>query len=202
MAQGTKITFSNAELDAISKPDFFYIKHNAMQKIMELFGQTERELRKIVLTAPELAKHTSTDSPKIFRGENYRQLPYMVLDYPRKFNTDTVFAFRSMFWWGKEFSFTLHLQGRAWAFFKKGMAERMAGLEGKEFYSCVNTTPWQYHFEKDNYRPLDELIAGGKTGMGLEQRDFIKLSRKIPAQDVERVPVFAAETFAMLIPLF
>src|SRR6478609_6769246 len=30
MAQGTKITFSDTELDAITHPDFFYTKHAAM----------------------------------------------------------------------------------------------------------------------------------------------------------------------------
>ena len=75
MAQGTKITFSDAELDAILHPDFFYIKHAAMQKVMELLSGTERMLRDVVDQHRFLNEHTNTVSPKIFRGENYRKLP-------------------------------------------------------------------------------------------------------------------------------
>ena len=92
MAQVTKITFSEAELNAILQPDFFYIKHAAMQKVMELLAETERTLREIIVEYPFLSAHTSIDSPKIFKGENYRKLPYMVLDYPRKFSAENIFA--------------------------------------------------------------------------------------------------------------
>jgi hypothetical protein len=113
MAQGTKITFSEAELQAILQPDFFYIKHSATQKVMELFGETERMLRDSIVQYPSLSQHTNVVSPKIFRGENYKKLPYIVLDYPRTFSAENIFAYRTMFWWGKEFSFTLHLQHAA-----------------------------------------------------------------------------------------
>ena len=117
-----------------------------------------RLARGFLQAIPELAGHTNIESPKIFKGENYRQLPYIVLDYPRHFSTDRVFAFRSMFWWGKEFSFTLHLQGKAWEYYRNRVAERMGMLTGNDFYCCVNNSPWQYYFENDNYVVLDELL--------------------------------------------
>lgn len=201
MAQGSKITFSKAELDAMISPDFFYTKHAAMQNVMELLSETEREIRKIVVAFPELAKHTSIDSPKIFKGENYRQLPYIVLDYPRHFSTDSVFAFRSMFWWGKEFSFTLHLQGKAWEYYRNRVTERLSTLSGKDFYCCVNDSPWQYHFENDNYILLDELFKSQEFIHGFEQRNFLKLSRKKGIQDFAHIPEYAAGTLELLLKL-
>ena len=50
-------------------------------------------------------------SPKITRGENYQLLPYVILDYPRCFQKEQVFAIRTMFWWGKGISITLHVSG-------------------------------------------------------------------------------------------
>jgi len=200
MAQVTKITFSETERDAISQPDFFFIKHAAMQKVMELLSETERALREIVLVHPHLSEHTNIESPKIFRGENYKLLPYMVLDYPRKFTTETVFAFRSMFWWGKEFSFTLHLQGEAWLNYKKVISEKISLLSGKNFYACINASPWQYHFEADNYLLLDDLLNGNKTEE-LFGKDFIKLSRKIPIAEFENVPSHAADTLELQLQL-
>jgi len=201
MAQGTKITFSEAEFEAITHPDFFYTKHAAIRKVMELLGETERMLRENILQHPELGHHTNIESPKIFRGENYRELPYVVLDYPRRFSTETVFAFRSMFWWGKEFSFTMHLQGAALGHFRKSIEERITGLAGNDFYLCVNNSPWQYHFEKDNYRKLEELVSADDSYREYLQKDFIKLSRKIPVSDFDRVPGHASETLALLLKI-
>lgn len=200
MAQGTKITFSDEELKAIVKPDFFYTKHAAMQKVMALLGETERSLQEIVLKVPRLSEHTKTNSPKIFRGENYRQLPYMVLDHPRLFSTESIWAFRTMFWWGKEFSFTLHLQYAAWEKFRENISKRAGKLAGSGFYYCVNKSPWQYHFEEENYLPVDDLLNSNGTSEW-EEKDFIKLSRKIPVAEFERVPMYASETLEMLLPL-
>ena len=199
MAQGTKITFCDAEMEAILQPDFFYTKHAALQKVMELLSETERILRNIIEQHPHLSEHTNTVSPKIFRGENYRKLPYMVLDYPRKFSPETVFAFRTMFWWGKEFSFTLHLQHKGLDHFRKSIEENIAGLTGKQFYFSVYKTPWEYHFEPENYRLLDDLL--NETGFieSIQSAPFIKLSRKIPINNFESVPLYAGETLQELL---
>ena len=201
MAQGSKITFSKAELDAMISPDFFYTKHAAMQNVMELLSETEREIRKIVVAIPEFAVHTNIESPKIFRGENYRQLPYIVLDYPRHFSTDSVFAFRSMFWWGKEFSFTLHLQGKAWEYYRNRVTERLSTLSGKDFYCCVNDSPWQYYFENDNYVLLDELLKSPDFIPGFQSRNFLKLCTKTEIKDFARVPEYASGTLELLLKL-
>ena len=201
MAQVTKITFSSTEMDAILHPDFFYTKYSALQKIMELFSETERNLREIIEQHQHLGEHTNITSPKIFRGENYKKLPYMVLDYPRKFSPETVFAFRTMFWWGKEFSFTLHLQNKALDHFRNSIAKNISMLEGKRFYYSVYKTPWEYHFETENYLPLDDMLKEPGFTDGLLTSPFIKLSRKISISEFEKVPQFAGETLKELLVL-
>ena len=138
---------------------------------------------------------------KIFKGENYRQLPYIVLDYPRHFSTDRGFAFRSMFWWGKEFSFTLHLQGKAWEYYRNRVAERMGMLTGNDFYCCVNNSPWQYYFENDNYLLLDELLKSHAFIPGFQSRNFMKLSRKIEIKNFISVPPYDSGTLDLLLKL-
>ena len=199
MAQGTKITFSEAELDAILYPDFFYTKHAALQKVMELLSETEKVLREIVEKHPFLGEHTNIVSPKIFRGENYRKLPYMVLDYPRRFSTETIFAFRTMFWWGKEFSFTLHLQHAALDHFRNAIAKNISMLAGKQFYYAVYKTPWEYHFDPENYIPLDDLMKKADFTNEMLSAPFIKLSRKIPIAEFEKAGNYAGETFEELL---
>ena len=202
MAQGTKISFSDAELNAILNSDFFYIKHSATQKVMELFGDTERMLRDIIVHDPSLSMHTNINAPKIFRGENYRKLPYIVLDFPRAFSAENIFAFRTMFWWGKEFSFTLHLQHASLNHFRTAIEKNISMLSGKQFYFCVNKTPWEYHFETDNYQPLDDFLDKPGFASELQSASFIKLSRKIPIKDLESVPFYAGETLNLLLKMF
>jgi hypothetical protein len=199
MAQVTKITFSSTELDAILQPDFFYTKYSALQKVMELLAETERNLRNIIEQQENIKEHTNVVSPKIFRGENYKKLPYVVLDYPRRFSTETVFAFRTMFWWGKEFSFTLHLQNKALDHFRNSIVKNIPLLKGKQFYFSVFKTPWEYHFETDNYLPLDELLEQPDFTARLLSAPFIKLSRRIPISEFENVPEFAGETLKELL---
>src|SRR5205085_6167099 len=134
-------------------------KHNATQKILELFGDLERTLKAEDLLHELHFDNLEKTTGKIFRGENYRKLPYVVLDYPKLFSADNVLAFRTMFWWGNEFSFTLHLQGRALDKFRAAIEKNIHTLQHKQFYFCVNDSPWQYSFTADNYLPLDELLS-------------------------------------------
>lgn len=201
MAQGTKITFSDAELNAIIQPDFFYIKHSAMQKVMELLSDTERMLREIIVEYPFVKTHTNIDSPKIFRGENYRKLPYIVLDYPRTFSSENIFAFRTMFWWGKEFSFTLHIQHASLNYFRNAIINNISSLNGKHFYYSVHKTPWEYHFQNDNYQMLDDMLDKPEFKDELQSSPFIKLSRKISIGEFESVPEYAGETLKAVIAL-
>ena len=57
---------------------------------------------------PEVIK---TSTPKISKGENYKDLPYVMLDYPRCFQKEKTIAIRTFFWWGNFFSINLQLSG-------------------------------------------------------------------------------------------
>ncbi|HQW24051.1 MAG TPA: hypothetical protein PLI47_12175, partial [Bacteroidia bacterium] len=62
--------------------------------MVELFGQLEVELKKVVSASGLQVDNLNVSSGKIFRGENYRGFPYVLLDCPRLFNRESVFAFR------------------------------------------------------------------------------------------------------------
>ena len=93
-------------------------------------------------------------APKISRGENYLGLPYLVLDYPRLSSSSDLFFIRTMFWWGKFFSSTLHLSG--------AHADRYRGRIGSAWKRLadhsvgINDDPWVHHFESSNYRKVSE----------------------------------------------
>ena len=200
--QDTKLTISDAELEAIMNSSFFLLKRDVTQKILHLFGMLENELMKKVAGD----SFFSTWEPaikykgKIFRGENYRFMPYLLLDCPRVFSSETVFAFRSMFLWGNEFSFTLHLQGRALEEIRPKMLEHISSLKRQNFFFCVNDTPWEYFFEEKNYASLDDLLSNKHDELKqlILSKEFIKLSRKLEPREYDQTISYGLETFEKL----
>ncbi len=114
-----------------------------------------------------------TVSPKISKGENYKGFPYFILDYPRVFGENETFAIRSMVLWGNFFSFTLHISGQ----FQKEINQKLLSnkKEFNAYYLCINDTPWEYLYTKDNYQLINSLspILFEKS---LIKKPFIKIS--------------------------
>lgn len=168
--------------------DFLFTKVAVSKKVGALLSQTHNHLQAYItgqaLTFPEgvLAR-----AGKISRGENYRQLPYLLLDYPRKFTHDDVFALRTMFWWGHFFSVTFQLGGISWQHYRPAVARNLASLPDPSVSLCISDDPWQHHRDADYYRPLGEL--GVATGQKLiAQRSFLKLAIFLPLDAWQTLP--------------
>lgn len=199
--QVNKLELTDEELSVLNNSHFFSVKMSVTRKIIDLFGMLEAELKKelhLSPLAPEQDLNIATG--KIFRGENYLNLPYIVLDYPKLFNTKNVFAFRSMLWWGNGFSFTLHLQGDSWESRKKKIINNLESLRNQGLYICVNDTPWQYHFEKNNYILLDEFLNQNRREE-LHQKIFIKISSRLDITEYAEVIPVAKKTLTSLMKL-
>jgi hypothetical protein len=191
--QFTNLKFSIEETKAMTEQEFFLLKNSAILKIIRLYGEIEKDLKREVSDLSLDFTGLNISSGKIFRGENYRLFPYIILDYPRLFSPESIFAFRTMFWWGHEFSFTLHLQGEALERYRFNLSKNLESLTGKDIYYCVNDTPWQYNFEQENYILLDSI----KNMLEVNHRPFIKLSKRIPVQQHGNVQHLCIETFRL-----
>ena len=106
-----KIRLSPEEEALVATTDWILTKNNVLQKIKQLLLALQSRQQDLLLPFNSLPEEVLKSSPKISRGENYKGLPWLVLDYPRYFNKADVFAIRTLFWWGNFFSITLHLSG-------------------------------------------------------------------------------------------
>lgn len=195
--QFSKLKFSDKESEALAEKEFFLLKNSVTEKIVALFGEIERDLKSdFVQYGIDLTGLNST-AGKIFRGENYRLFPYIMLDYPRLFSAKSVFAFRTMLWWGHEFSFTLHIQGEAFEKYSAVIFDNFTSLNGKDVYYCINDTPWQYTFESENYQP----VVNGISREQFFSRPFMKISRKIPVSQHVDAGKYCKETFKLFLGL-
>ena len=186
---------TDKELLILQDTDFLLTKATIIEKINELLGHTREDLRRTVENSNfSFPDGTNLLNGKISKGENYKSLPYMVLDYPTLFSKNSTFAYRTMFWWGNYFSATLHLEGSALNYYRNSITKNLDKLLKNEIYICVGDNPWQYHYNEDNYLPLskthNDFISNCK---------FLKLSKKIELKKWNDVPNFSARFFVLLL---
>ncbi len=154
---------------------------------------------------PDLPGEVISAFPKISRGENYQGLPYLILDYPRCFRNETVqpdqagiFAIRTMFWWGKFFSITLHLSGCYKKWYAGSIIEKYSLLKKEKYFININQNEWEHHFQKSNYAKAAAL-SKNEFARKIRKNSHLKIAFKIPLADWDKSTVILFEHFKMLI---
>jgi len=199
MKQQPKLTLSDEELQLVNNAGWILTKHTITGKVYELFGHLAEEY-KTVVEKENLPLAVVQSSPKISKGENYLLLPYVMLDYPRCFGGENIFAVRTMFWWGNFFSITLQLSGGYKKMFEENLVTGYDQLKQHGFYVCNNEDAWQHHFEKENYISLDQLTKEELQQVVL-QKEFIKLAVKFPLNYWSKIAEMFPEKFSLLMQL-
>ena len=133
----TKIHLSAKEIQLAGNTRIILTKNRIMEKTRVLLGYLQSEYRESLVQS-ELPPDLVKSSPKISRGENYKGLPWLVLDYPRRFGAENIFAIRTMFWWGNFFSITLHLSGELKAQVEDKLIASFKSLRKNGFSICMN----------------------------------------------------------------
>lgn len=105
-------TFQDDELALLANPRFFEQKLQATEKLKRLM----EEIRTAFLEEihpHELLAPIRTDFLKgqIAKGENYEGYPYVMLDFPKHFGKESIFTFRTLFWFGHALIFSVILAG-------------------------------------------------------------------------------------------
>ena len=193
------IQFSEKEFNYIQDQDFLLSKHVIIKKIMTKLAHIEKIITtEIQHTKTEIPKEVLQRAGKISKGENYRGLPYLVLDHPRYFKKEGVFAFRTMFWWGHFFSSTLHLQGKHLEKYRYNLRDNIMELKNNNLYICNSATPWEYHYNNDNYVLIDSLDKNILDEI-LLNKEFIKISGKLDLQNWNELENYTIQTFQLII---
>ncbi|MCW3081597.1 hypothetical protein [Segetibacter sp.] len=184
-------SLSEYEMKLVQDADLLLTKNKIIQKVYEVFGKLSEFYKQS--SSNKNLPVVNAISAKISRGENYKGLPYVILDYPRHFGKVDVFAVRTFFWWGNFFSITLHLSGQYKSDYIAAVKSAMnQNLFEGWFVSCGDD-PWQHHFERDNYTPLQL-----EKGCDFEGSSYLKLAKKIPLDKWDEVERFCESNFSFL----
>jgi len=193
------IDLSPRELEILHDREFLKTKAQVTAKILELLRQVEKELHTLIQASPfQFPQGTLDQSGKISRGEKYRGLPYLVLDYPRKFQTQSTFAYRTIFLWGDSFSNTLHLAGEDLDSCRASLKTKIENLRGQDFFVCNNKSQWEHHFGPDNYVRLDDLEKKDCQDL-IDHQPFVKFARKLELSRWKDLCSYSTKTFKLVL---
>lgn len=161
-------------------------KNVVLEKVRALLEDVQREQAEFVQGTASASTLFSIP-PKISKGENYRGLPYKVLDFPRLFGQEDIFAIRLLFWWGHYFTATLHLSGRYRSESLPSIIQSLPLLTQKGYYLGIHPDPWLHHFEPHTYKLLSEMDQEQFLGLS-SSLPHLKIAASFPLEDVISEP--------------
>ncbi len=192
-----KVRLSSKEQELVMNADWILTKNAVIQKLYIFYGQLSEQFQMLIQQCPPLANEEACSvAPKISKGENYEGLPWVMLDYPRYFKGNDVFAIRCFFWWGNHVSITLQLSGKFKTFYSNAIQQYFQLRNGNphpthEWFIGINIEDaWQHHFRPENYQRAAELNPAL-----IPQLPYIKLAKKIPLDEWDDVDFFLQQTF-------
>jgi hypothetical protein len=201
-----KLQLSAEELALVRDPGWILTKNSIISKVVALFAGLSEEWRAAWEgngLGAALATLVPASEPKISKGENYKGLPYVMLDYPRMFGREDVCAIRTMFWWGHAFSVTLHLKGKYKDLFLPVIRERAAELSAAGFEVGVSDDEWEHAHTPETYRPFaDENGRDEDATEEMISLPFLKLSARCGLEHWNEAPEWLSGQYRVLLRVF
>jgi len=175
----------------ISNPEWILVKNQILQKVTRLFA----ELAELYLSNPSnanLPEEVIRITPKISKGDQYKGLPYLVLDFPRYFDKKHVFAIRTFFWWGNYFSTTIHLKGRYRELYADKFLNMMIADQKIEWMVNITEEEWIHDLtETEHWMKFSEADRDK-----VKKSDLFKISAAIPVLQWDEAGNFLSEIHA------
>ncbi|HWB25463.1 MAG TPA: hypothetical protein VG738_08275 [Chitinophagaceae bacterium] len=193
------VKLSKSELSLVTDASFILTKNSIITKVYGIFGQLSDEWQAYTAAKKDkLPAEVYMVSPKIYKGEQYLGLPYVMLDYPRVYGVGNIMAIRCFFWWGNFFSITLHLQGRFMLACADALRAWVKQHAGNEWFIGVNNDAWQHHFGENNYCSLDVMGEDILNDVLASDGGFVKLAKKLPLEQWDDAVQFFTKAYAEL----
>ena len=195
--QASKILLSQDELNLAKNREVILTKNGIIRKVVSEFAELAGTFQKIAENYHDIfPTETFLIPPKISKGEQHEELPYVMLDYPRVFSKENVFAIRCFFWWGNFFSMTLHLKGIYKEQYENIISEKASLLSENGFHIGVSEEEWRNDFANDNYMPMNEISADKSSSS-----DFLKIAAKWELDENGRITSILEEKFRFIMEL-
>ncbi len=172
--QNSSFKLTNKEFELILDTEYPLLKKNAIDKIQAHLHELGAQLiANTLITRPLPAK-----SFKISKGENYLNLPYLVLDLPKIGGNHFPILCRTLFWWGKYFSFNVFIRKEIYdmASFEKKL--KICDSDG--IHLLLSDKIWQQDLDTEDYNQVSKWPENIIT-----EGPYLKLSIKHPIEEID-----------------
>ena len=182
MASEANLILSETELLFVQDKQFILAKQHIISVVFDMFSILSKNLQPYIKSGNiKLPGEMLYAVPKIYKGEQYINFPYVMFDYPAIFSKESIIAIRHMFWWSNFFSVTLHVSGVYKEEYQQSINKNIE-LSDEELYVCVNDNQWQHHFEDSNYVLVSSKNARERAAL-IEKQSFLKIAIRFPISD-------------------
>lgn len=192
MQEKANVSLSAFEQQLVNDPAWILTKNRIIEKVYLLFGYLSERYRQTA-SVQNLPAAVTAIAPKISKGENYEGLPYVMLDYPRCFGKEDVFAVRTFFWWGHFFSITLQLKGVYVQQYLPALLNNEKNLRENDVWMNVGNEEWQHHFRNNNMLLLNEHTET------LQDKEVLKLAFLCSLKNWDEAETILTEKFQLLL---
>ncbi len=164
------IHFEEHEIALIQNAELILAKKNAIEKISELFHSFAFELE----LDKKIKSRLNKFDYKISKGEAYKNLPYLVLDFPKIQTKKFDILCRTMFWWGNYFSFNF--------FVKTDLIDfKKISKSNSDAFILMDNDIWNQVVNSDSFKQIDSLNE--KDFANLSTNEYLKISKKHPLKE-------------------
>ena len=177
MNMDTKIILSEQELQLAYNKEWILTKQKITSAVYQLFGNLSGSVKQELSNAADwLPEEVITTLPKIHKGENYLNLPYVMLD-----------------------STTLLLEGKYKRNYQSVIIQNLLEKDA-DLYICLSEDKWQHHFNKSNYCSVKNIALDQIEKM-IADKEFIKIAIQYPLHKWHSMPVLLKADIKKLLAL-
>ena len=172
--QNSSFKLTNKEFELILDTEYPLLKKNAIDKIQAQL----HELGEHLIANPLITRLLHAQSYKISKGENYLNLPYLVLDLPKIDGNHFPILCRTMFWWGNYFSFNVFI--RKDAYDMDSFGKKLKQCASDNIHLLISDKIWQQDLDSEDYNQISEWSENIVT-----EGHYLKLSIKHPIEEID-----------------
>lgn len=199
MAQNTKIIPTNAELNIASDTNFFDVKRELTTKIVLTLEQYGEQLLEEIIIPVFQKAGIQRAGLKVSKGENFKGYPYIVLDCPRLFSTDTEVICRTIFRWGHGWSLHFTVQGKIFERVSSSLSGFSASLSN-DWLLYTGENIWEQDVDSVLFVPTHSMSETALS-LTIKQQNFYKIATQINLSNAVEWPPFSTQSYQNLFDL-
>jgi len=177
--EAPKVTLSEAEYLLLSDPSVILTKNSVINKISHLFGELGNQFYQRSAELRTAYPVIFEPHPKVSKGEKHRDLPWIMLDYPRHFHHKGHIAVRCFCWWGNYYSIQLQASGKFLKPFIQAF-HLLPQMQSSTWYAGLTDDPWDLQLPAAAWQDVSSEPPSGTS-------PFFKMAKKIPISEWEQL---------------